>query len=485
MTSKSKNYRSPSSSIDYYPDQTTDNFSLPITRTNNYGSSPSVDGMRKMTCSSPMRQQDTSLTVLDVYDEAALIGKDFERIIETYGTDIVRDLVPKVIRILELLESQAAKNEKTTDEFLEMNTRIERLEAEKNEARELREKYDRDVELIEDQWRKETENLMAVVSKLEDENRRLRDQHARNSDLHNKHHLPIQNETVSITREELQCIKTLTEENIKFKRLLKSKEKELTQKTFDMEAVQAQLERVCKLNCTLRQKNTFSTNQTQRLMRDKLDLEVQLKEKENYINHVKDRVGDDLISPTSSTDPIDDVTASEANRPRFTLDELRQVLWERNDLKTKLMEVEEELRLFKEQEDEGNGAVEGPIPLEPEEKQDGYKRDESKIRQFAKICLFFPTIACFAVASFCLRSFFPSSRRTSTSEHRTSNGSLTMPITPRSATVTADKSDLTLSSSSIQSNGSTLNQVSTENQFRNNRKASKTNIPLLSPPLSE
>jgi RILP-like protein 1 len=39
----------------------------------------------------------------------------------------------------------------------------------------------------------------------------------------------------------------------------------------------------------------------------------------------------------------------EANRPRFTLEELRQVLWERNDLKTKLMEVEEELRLFKEQ----------------------------------------------------------------------------------------------------------------------------------------
>ena len=39
----------------------------------------------------------------------------------------------------------------------------------------------------------------------------------------------------------------------------------------------------------------------------------------------------------------------EEDRPRFTLEELRQVLWERNDLKTKLMEVEEELKLFKEQ----------------------------------------------------------------------------------------------------------------------------------------
>jgi hypothetical protein len=55
------------------------------------------------------------------------------------------------------------------------------------------------------------------------------------------------------------------------------------------------------VNCTLRQKNTFSANQTQRLIREKLDLEVQLKEKENYINHIKDRVGDDLVSPTSTT----------------------------------------------------------------------------------------------------------------------------------------------------------------------------------------
>ena len=39
----------------------------------------------------------------------------------------------------------------------------------------------------------------------------------------------------------------------------------------------------------------------------------------------------------------------DANRPRFTLQELKQVLWERNDLKTKLWEVEEELRIFKEQ----------------------------------------------------------------------------------------------------------------------------------------
>jgi hypothetical protein len=39
----------------------------------------------------------------------------------------------------------------------------------------------------------------------------------------------------------------------------------------------------------------------QRLMVDKFDLEVQLKEKENYINQMKDRIGEDLSSPMSPT----------------------------------------------------------------------------------------------------------------------------------------------------------------------------------------
>ena len=138
---------------------------------------------------------------------------------------------------------------------------------------------------------------MNVVAKLEDENRRLREQLSRQ----NHSDLPSPTETISITREELQCIKNLTDENIKYKRLIKSKDKEISQKNLDIEAVQSQLERLCKLNCTLRQKNTFSTNQTQRLIREKLELEVQLKEKENVIHQMKDRVTDDLISPSSPT----------------------------------------------------------------------------------------------------------------------------------------------------------------------------------------
>jgi hypothetical protein len=38
-----------------------------------------------------------------------------------------------------------------------MKTRIERLEIEKSETRELREKFDHELELIEEQWRKEVD----------------------------------------------------------------------------------------------------------------------------------------------------------------------------------------------------------------------------------------------------------------------------------------------------------------------------------------
>ena len=95
---------------------------------------------------------------------------------------------------------------------------------------------------------------MALVSKLEDENRRLRDEVQHKTQLNDKSDLPSSSDTISkkisitflenflgisigITREEVQCIKDLTDENLKLKRNIKAKDKELTQKNLDMEAV--------------------------------------------------------------------------------------------------------------------------------------------------------------------------------------------------------------------------------------------------------
>lgn len=61
---------------------TTESYSLPASTSDYSKSRTSIDLIRDMTHSSSLKQDSANITVLDVYDEAALIGKDFERIIE-------------------------------------------------------------------------------------------------------------------------------------------------------------------------------------------------------------------------------------------------------------------------------------------------------------------------------------------------------------------------------------------------------------------
>lgn len=52
----------------------------------------------------------SSLNVNDVYEIAKLIGTEVEKLIDGYGKDSVTSLVPKLVKVLELLESFASRN---------------------------------------------------------------------------------------------------------------------------------------------------------------------------------------------------------------------------------------------------------------------------------------------------------------------------------------------------------------------------------------
>lgn len=54
---------------------------------------------------SPAESPSRHITVVDVYDLAASIGKDFERIIDEFGNDSVRQIMPKVIFLYEFNHS--------------------------------------------------------------------------------------------------------------------------------------------------------------------------------------------------------------------------------------------------------------------------------------------------------------------------------------------------------------------------------------------
>ena len=96
---------------------------------------------------SPIYADDMSsargINVVDVYDIAASIGKEFETIIDTYGPQAVTELMPKVINILEHLEGLAGKNQKEDAEIQELRFAVKQLQTEKSAKAEERERYER------------------------------------------------------------------------------------------------------------------------------------------------------------------------------------------------------------------------------------------------------------------------------------------------------------------------------------------------------
>ena len=53
----------------------------------------------------------SALTVDDVYEIAKLVGTEVEKLIDGYGKESVEALVPKIVKVLELLESFASRNQ--------------------------------------------------------------------------------------------------------------------------------------------------------------------------------------------------------------------------------------------------------------------------------------------------------------------------------------------------------------------------------------
>lgn len=169
------------------------------------------------------------VTVVDVYDIASEIGKECEKIIDQYGADAVTSLMPRVINALELLETLATKNELENNEISELKARICQLENDKLEKAEYRKRFEKELEVIEEQWRSETKELLSLVSRLQEENRRL----AKVNDCTSQGDV-LHNEEVNCDGAMLQKLKASLE---KQRDELKQKEKLLQDKCCDIEMV--------------------------------------------------------------------------------------------------------------------------------------------------------------------------------------------------------------------------------------------------------
>lgn len=83
------------------------------------------------------------ISVVDVYDLASDVGKEFEKIIDKNGPNSVTELIPKVINILELLETLAVRREGECALIQELNDKISQLENDKQEKAEFKKKIDK------------------------------------------------------------------------------------------------------------------------------------------------------------------------------------------------------------------------------------------------------------------------------------------------------------------------------------------------------
>ncbi|XP_066545768.1 RILP-like protein 1 isoform X2 [Amia ocellicauda] len=377
---------------------------------------------------SALHKSATELTVMDVYDIAAMVGHDFERIIDRHGSEALEELMPKVVRVLEILEVLVSRSS-ASPETEELRLELDRLRLERMDRLDKEKKHQKELELVEDVWRGEAQDLLSQIAQLQEENKTLltnlslRDTSMTEEDLQRQE---------GMSERERQVMKKLKEVVDKQRDEIRAKDRELTLKNEDIEALQQQQNRLMKINHDLRHKITVVEAQGKALIEQKVELEAFAQTREQELGSLRQEIGklrDRLqgefsqngqepkierfepvqrlslfprIVEVENEDEEDDnddadeqqqqqeeeeeaviwepvceedlateratLDLTDPNRPRFTLQELRDVLHERNELKAKVFMLQEELAYYKSEEieEEGNPSAPSPSPnLQP------------------------------------------------------------------------------------------------------------------------
>uniref|UniRef100_A0A8C6ZK28 RILP-like protein 1 n=1 Tax=Nothoprocta perdicaria TaxID=30464 RepID=A0A8C6ZK28_NOTPE len=310
------------------------------------------------------------LTVMDVYDIASAVGQEFERVIDQHGCEAIARLMPKVVRVLEILEVLVSRNH-INPEMEELRLELDRLRLERMDRIEKERKHQKELELVEDVWRGEAQDLLTQIAQLQEENKQL---------MTNLSHKDINfteeefQKHEGMSERERQVMKKLKEVVDKQRDEIRAKDRELGLKNEDVEALQQQQNRLMKINHDLRHRITVVEAQGKALIEQKVELEAYLQTKEQEMGTLRAELGklrEKLQGEDSQNGEEIKVRESEKmavdlkdpNRPRFTLQELRDVLHERNELKSKVFLLQEELLYYKSEETEEETRSPQPTPI--------------------------------------------------------------------------------------------------------------------------
>ncbi|KPP75916.1 hypothetical protein Z043_104798 [Scleropages formosus] len=145
---------------------------------------------REKIMESTLEKPVASLTVDDVYDVAKAIGAEVEKLIDSFGKEAVVGLVPKIVRVLELLESFAARSQSCTSKEEELLKAYETFQAQQQQQQQKKKKKAvkeadddsvsketrQDLQQKEDGWHRRSKELEAQVLQLQEQNQELMDQ---------------------------------------------------------------------------------------------------------------------------------------------------------------------------------------------------------------------------------------------------------------------------------------------------------------------
>lgn len=218
---------------------------------------------------SALEKNVADLTVMDVYDIAAVVGQEFERIIDQYGCEALSRLMPKVVRVLEILEVMVSRS-CISPETEELRLELDKLRLERIDRLEKEKKHRKELELVEDVWRGEAQDLLTQIAQLQEENKSL----LTNMSIKD----PMSEEDLQrhegMTERERQVMKKLKEVVDKQRDEIRAKDRELTLKNEDIEALQQQQSRLMKINHDLRHKISVVEAQGKALIEQKVELEA-------------------------------------------------------------------------------------------------------------------------------------------------------------------------------------------------------------------
>ncbi|KAM4720585.1 RILP-like protein 1 isoform 2-T2 [Anableps anableps] len=329
---------------------------------------------------SALEKNVADLTVMDVYDIAAVVGQEFERIIDQYGCEALSRLMPKVVRVLEILEVMVSRSSMSPD-IEELRLELDRLRLERIDRLEKEKKHRQELERVEDVWRGEAQDLLSQIAQLQEENKNL----LSNMSLKDSVNEEDLQRHEGMTEREKQVMMKLKEVVDKQRDEIRAKDRELTLKNEDIEALQQQQSRLMKINHDLRHKISVVEAQGKALIGQKVELEAGAQAQAQEVGALRQEVvrlrerlqgeptaqnPEELLVPQPPS-PAEEAMCEEEsggldpkdpNRPRFTLQELRDVLHERNELKAKVFLLQEELAYYKSDEVDDDIATPSPSP---------------------------------------------------------------------------------------------------------------------------